>query len=105
MPLLKAMIDFIQNAKETLKSNRVTTAMILENWRDEAEARHLSRLAMMEVMLSEEAAEAELKGALNQLKQQSARQQIERLMTKANLNVLSEEERLELQRLLLQKQK
>lgn len=101
--LFKELIESIRKMKKTNEAARVTTAMVLEYWRDREEIKHLSRLAMIEVMLPEHAIEEELKGALKKLEQQSVQLRIERLMAKAGLNALSEEDKIDLKKLLLLK--
>lgn len=103
LSLLKEMVSFIRGFKKQDDRYEITMAIILENWRDRKEIKYLSKLAEVETILSELAAQAELKGVLSKLKQEMIQQKIEQLMTKASIHLLTEEDKIELNQLLSRK--
>ncbi len=61
-------IELLQNLLEVVRSNpSVTTAGLLERWRDRPEHPHLLALAANEILVSETAAPAQLSAALERL--------------------------------------
>ena len=83
---------------ETLQAEpNMTTAGILERWRNREEGRHLGKLAAIEVPDDEDFdAAAELEHSLEQLAAFGQRERVENLIEKERLSALSEAERAEL---------
>jgi len=94
-------IDLLRQLIETVQSEpTLTTAGLLERWRDHNDGRHLGKLLATEIPDSEDFDPAtELADCLTQLAAAGARERIEFLIDKERLNSLSEEERGELRRL------
>ncbi|MBT8136292.1 MAG: DNA primase [Gammaproteobacteria bacterium] len=79
----------------------LSTAMVLERWREDAVGSHLATLAATEPLVEEEEAVAELRNSLLHLVARDvSRRRADELMTKARQKQLSAEEKLELQQLL-----
>ena len=80
-----------------------STAQVLERWRERPEGEHLARLASMEALVREAtAAERELGDALGRLVLAGRRRSIDQLLEKDRAGGLTEQEKLELQRLMIE---
>lgn len=90
--------DLLREIIETLQSEpNMTTAGILERWRDRDEGRHLGKLAASEVPDDEDFDPvAELQDSLEQLAALRQRERVEHLIEKERLSSLTEAERAEL---------
>ena len=89
--LLRELIETIQ------KEPNMTTAGILERWRNREEGRHLGKLAAVEVPDDEDFdASAELEQSLNQLAAFRQRERVDKLIRKESVSTLSDAERAEL---------
>jgi DNA primase len=92
--LLRELIETVQ-ADPTM-----TTARLLERWRNREEGRHLGKLAATELPLSEDFdATAELEQCIAQLALAGKRERVDFLIEKERLSSLSEAERRELREL------
>lgn len=93
--------DLLRDLIETVQADpNITTAGLLERWRNHEEGRHLGKLAAVEVPEYEDFdAAAELGDCLRQLAASGARERIEFLIEKERLSSLSEAERSELRAL------
>lgn len=93
--------DLLVELIETVQADpTITTARLLERWRNREEGRHLGRLAMVELPESEDFdAAAELAQCLTQLALAGKRERVDFLIEKERLNSLSEAERRELREL------
>lgn len=79
------------------------TAQVLERWRDRSDATHLARLAAAESLVpSASAAEHELEQALARLLEESNRRRLDRLLEKDRSGGVSDDEKLEIQRLTIE---
>jgi DNA primase len=84
----------------TIKDNvNMTTGALLEHYREHAAIETITKLANLDHLVPEDGMHHEFVGAIQRLKAQAREQQIERLMTKAGLQGLSEAERQQLQAL------
>ena len=81
---------------------KLTTAALLEHWRNKSEFNALNQLASWPLMLPEEGITAELQGVINRIKQLTFEKQIDALMAKARHTGLSDSERAQLNALLYQ---
>jgi DNA primase len=89
--------DLIETAKA---EPNITTAGLLERWRNHEQGRHLGKLAAVEMPPVEEFdPAAELSDCMAQLAAAAARDRVQVLIEKERLNALSDEERSELRRL------
>jgi DNA primase len=89
--LLRELIETLQ------KEPNMTTAGILERWRNREEGRHLGKLAAVEVPDDEDFdASAELKHSLDQLAAFRQRERVDNLIKKESVSTLSDAERAEL---------
>jgi len=86
---------------ELQKAPDLSTAMVLERWREDAVGTHLATLAATEPLVEEAGAVAELRNSLLHLvTRDTTRRRADELMAKARKDHLSTEEKQELQRLL-----
>jgi DNA primase len=94
-------VSLLRELIETARSEpNITTAGLLERWRNHDEGRHLGVLAAVEMPPEDEFdPAAELVDCLAQLAAAAARDRIQVLIEKERLNALSDEERSELRRL------
>lgn len=92
--ILKPLLDYLSAAPG------LTTASLLEYWRDKPEYPLLSKLAFYEFSIPAEGILAELKGTLSRLQQQNNEYLIEQLLQKAQQQGLSSEEKQQLQQLI-----
>ena len=92
------LVDLLEN----LKSNpTLTTAALLERWRETSEGHHLVKLAAWQPSLNDpESLQHEFLGALERLQDQHRTARTQDLLAKANQGGLSMDEKSELQRLL-----
>lgn len=91
--------DILCELLETLAENpNLHTGAILERWRDNRHAKHLERLALQPLSLSEEALKHELDGSIRALNKQALQARHAYLSSKP-FSELSETEKLELQSL------
>jgi len=90
--------DLLREIIETLQAEpNMTTAGILERWRNREEGRHLGKLAAVEVPDDDDFdAAAELEHSLDQLAQFGKHERVDNLIEKERLSQLSEAERAEL---------
>jgi DNA primase len=90
--------DLLRELIETVQAEpNITTAGILERWRNREEGRHLGKLAAVEVPDDEDFdASAELEESLDQLAAYRQRERMDNLVKKEGLSSLSEAERAEL---------
>ncbi|MGH8223517.1 MAG: DNA primase, partial [Woeseiaceae bacterium] len=92
--LLRELIETVQSEPD------ITTAGLLERWRNHDKGRHLGKLAAVEVPEDEDFdAGAELADCLHQLALSGIRQRVEFLIEKQKVTQLSEAERSELRAL------
>lgn len=91
--------DILCELLETLAEHpNLHTGAILERWRDNKHGKHLERLALQPLSLSEEALKHELDGSIQALNKQALKARHAHLSSKP-FNELSETEKLELQSL------
>ena len=97
-PGIGLLIDLL----EILKTNpTLTTAALLERWRGTVEGQHLAKLATWEPTLNDpESLQQEFLGAIDRLQAQHLSTRTQSLLAKANQNMLTSEEKTELQALL-----
>ena len=90
--------DLLRELNETVQADpKLTTAGILERWRNREEGRHLGKLAAVEIPDDEDFdASAELEHSLDQLAAYRQRERMDNLVKKEGLSSLSEAERAEL---------
>lgn len=90
--------DLLRELIETVQAEpNITTAGILERWRNREEGRHLGKLAAVEIPDDEDFdASAELEHSLDQLAAYRQRERMDNLVKKEGLSSLSEAERAEL---------
>ena len=90
--------DLLRELIETVQAEpNLTTAGILERWRNREEGRHLGKLAAVEVPDDEDFdASAELEESLDQLAAYRQRERMDNLVKKEGLSSLSDAERAEL---------
>ena len=98
----KPGIDLLREIIEMVQADpNMTTARLLERWRNHEQGRHLGKLAAVEIPAGDDFdAAAELSACITQLAAGGRRDRIEFLIEKERLNSLSEEERGELRRLM-----
>lgn len=100
-----AGVAVLRQLLQLLKNNpQLTTGALLENWREDKYAERLAKLAAEEVMLPAEQLNVELNGAFNRIIELAQEEKIQLLLNKAEENSLAQEERLQLQELLLKRQ-
>jgi len=94
----RAGIDLLFSLIKTTQSETsITTAGLLERWRDDKQGQHLGKLVVTDLPISNEFdAAAELEECLNQIAIASHKERIEFLIEKQRFSGLSEEEKLEL---------
>lgn len=91
-------IELLISLHDTIKKTpEMTTAMLLEVWRDTDQAMSLHKLLQWEHMIPEVGIENEFIGALARIKQQVLELKIEHLMQKASTLGLAESEKITLQ--------
>ncbi len=90
--------DLLRELIETVQEEpNMTTAGILERWRNREEGRHLGKLAAVEVPDDDDFdASAELEHSLDQLADFRQRERVDNLIKKESVSTLSEAERAEL---------
>ena len=93
-------VDLLQKLIETVQSEpNITTAGLLERWRQDEQGRHLGKLAAVEVPDEDFDATAELGACLDQLAVAGRKERIDFLIQKQRSNGLSEDEKSELRHL------
>ncbi len=92
--LLLALIDLIKQYPQ------ITPGRILEHWRESPYEKHLQKLAALIPEIPESGYAEEFKGAIRALIKDSQETKIEHLLAKANIETLSQAEKVELQQLL-----
>ena len=92
--LLTQLLEMIQH------NPKITTAMLLENWRDQPEFKHLMKLSGLPLLIDGDGLQKELADSLTKISQENTEQRIEELMTKAKKKQMSQDERQELSDLL-----
>lgn len=90
------LMDLIQMGQKAT----VSAGSFKECWRDHPEAELITKLAQLEHMVPPTGIENEFLGAIKRLKKLSSEQAIERMLIKANLSGLTQDERLQLQSLI-----
>ena len=97
----RAGTDLLRNLLEMAQANPdITTAGLLERWRNHEEGQHLGKLAAVEIPQSEEFdVSAELAECLRQLAVSGARDRVDFLIEKQKVTPLSDAERSELRSL------
>jgi len=97
-PGVALLVEMIEVARER---PHITTASLLEHWRDRPESRHLASLLQRESLLDENNDDlvAEFTSAIAELNRQYDIQRREELLDKFKFASLTDEERAELQRL------
>lgn len=99
-------ISILMELYEQLKENsRMTTAILLEHWRDRAEEKALQKLAHQDHCIPETGVIQELKGAVLQLHASYTEQKIDWLLEQGQLRGLTIDEKTLLQQLLVEKQR
>ncbi len=88
---LKELLDFLNH------NQPLTTAHILEHWRNKTDASNIQKLFHWQQQIPETGFIAELTGALQQVKQQGLQNRIQKMLVKAQSGGLNETERMELQ--------
>ncbi len=91
---LKELLAFLSH------NQPLTTAHILEHWRNKADASNIQRLFHWQQQIPESGIIGELTGALQQVKQQGLQNRIQKILVKAQTGGLSETERMELQNMI-----
>lgn len=91
-------VDLLRDLIETVQTEpALTTAGLLERWRNHEQGRHLGKLAAVEIPASEDFdTAAELAACLRQLAAAGSRDRIELLIEKERLNTLTDAEKDEL---------
>ncbi len=102
----KPGVTLITELLEDLRSHpQLTTAGLLERWRDRDECSHLTRLAAQEMLVLEEAAAAVFRDTVESLiRQEGPDRRTETLLAKASAGGLTADEKQELRELLGQRQ-
>lgn len=97
----RAGVDLLHQLIETVQEEpHITTAGLLERWREDEQGRHLGKLAAVELPEEDEFdPAAELAACLDQLALAGRRERIDFLIEKQKLNSLTEEEKSELRQL------
>lgn len=94
-------IDLLMTiTQKILATPNITTAMLLEQWRDTEHEVHLHKLLQWESMIPETGIEKEFIGAINRIHQHEIEQEVDCLMSKAATIGLNEEEKIHLQNLM-----
>ncbi len=83
-----------------LSQPNLTTAALIERWRDSEHFAHMNKLANYHLVGTEQGLRHELLGALRRLSQQTREQETELLYSKTRLSDLSQEDKERLKRLL-----
>jgi DNA primase len=94
-------VDLLHKLIETVQEEpHITTAGLLERWRDDEQGRHLGKLAAVELPEEDEFdPAAELAACLDQLALAGRRERIDFLIEKQRLSSLTDEEKSELRQL------
>ena len=94
-------VDLLHKLIETVQEEpHITTAGLLERWRDDEQGRHLGKLAAVELPAEDEFdPAAELAACLDQLALAGRRERIDFLIEKQKLSSLTDEEKSELRQL------
>ncbi len=101
-PGIGLLVDLLEILRST---PTLTTAALLERWRDTEEGKHLQKLATWTPSLDDpESLQKEFFGALVRLEEQHRSSRTDTLLAKANQGELSAEEKAELKGLLQQRQ-
>lgn len=91
--ILNQLIKLITN------NEKLTTAILVENWRDKEEEKGILKLANMDLHTEEQGVTKELTEIFSRLKKLQIIEQWDRLIEKSRLGYLSEEEKLQLKQL------
>ncbi len=102
----KPGVTLITELLEVLRSHpQLTTAGLLERWRDREECSHLTRLAAQEMLVQEDAAAAVFRDTIESLiRQEGPDRRTETLLAKSRAGGLSADEKQELRELLGRRQ-
>ncbi len=99
----KGLPLLVQLLEELTRSPHMSTAGVLERWRDHKAGEHLAALALTEVFVDEKHAADELQTTLNRLvSEEGPRDRADRLLAESARRALSEDEKAELKALLSQ---
>jgi DNA primase len=94
LPLLRQLVEFIS------ENPHVSCGGIVEHWRDQEAGKHLAKLAAQPLVIPEEGLETEFQDVVSRLVSQHREQLLDGLLAKAHLGGLSDEEKLQLQQAL-----
>jgi len=82
----------------------ISTGMLIEHWRDQAEEIHLKKLASSDLIISKEQIPSELADLLSKLEKEIIVDELDRLLAKSKIQPLSQEEKTSLNSLLKEMQ-
>lgn len=94
VPLFRELVQVISNQAE------ISTAQLLELWRERPESKLISALLMEEYLIEEAQLESEFLQILSRIQQQHRQNKIEKILFKGKTQGLSNQEKLELQALI-----
>ena len=95
LPLLRQLVEFIS------ENPHVSCGVIVEHWRDQEAGKHLAKLAAQPLVIPDEGLETEFKDVVARLVAQYREQLLDGLLAKAHLGGLSDEEKVQLQQALI----
>lgn len=99
-------LSLLKEIYELLKENsHLTTAMLIEHWRDKAEESTIQKLALQAHWVPEKGVLQELQGAFAQLAAKGSEHQVEGLLQEAQMRDLTSEEKFLLQQLIKERAK
>ena len=82
----------------------ISTGMLIEHWRDQAEEIHLKKLATADLIITKEQIPSELADLLSRLEKEIIIDELDRLLAKSKIQPLSQEEKISLKSLLKEMQ-
>jgi DNA primase len=94
IPILKELLELLE-----IQPN-LTSVQIVERWREREEYPYLARLMATDLLIPETGMEKEFRDALHHLEQQLPAMELDQLLEKAERDVLTEDEKHRLKRLL-----
>lgn len=86
-------VIFSQMVSLINQNEAITTGMLIENWRDRPEEKHLKQLANVDLIISREQIPAELADILSRLEKELIIDEWDRLIAKSKLQPLSQQEK------------
>ena len=95
LPLLRQLVEFIG------ENPHVTCGGIVEHWRGQDDQKHLAKLAAQPLVIPEEGIEAEFRDVVSKLVLHHQEQLVDGLLAKAHLGELTQEEKQQLQQVLI----